>query len=613
MTTNYIKTKTSKKKIPVDYTKKGFNEIKEDLKNYIERYYPDTYQDFNKSSFGSMMLDLVSYIGDQLHYYLDHNANESNPVFAKEAENVFQGLHALGAKPEIFSSTVGHVDAYFAMPADSYGVGLDTNYFMISHAGSKYMTQGGNVFTQISDVIINSQTSEIIGHKSTDDGSKIGYFLLKTKVPVRSGEERQFTVEVSGYRKFLKIEIPDSSVVEVTKIVDSDNNEYVQVDNLSSNIVLMPITDPSSAEGSTLKTRMKPTPVPRRFIVERSLNKTYVIFGHGSAGSLTTNSMVDPSKTALKLTSKEHVSNPRQDPYNILTSNALGVAPQDTTLSITYRANSNANSNAAVGTVNQVIDPILSFTNEQLLDPTKVNYIRENLQVYNEESINGFVTISDTEELKYRYLASYSSQGRAVTAQDYVSAVYSMPSGFGSIKRAAVVRDNNDFRRNLNLYLISESADGKLQAPSMLLKQNVKTWINSMRMISDSVDIFDANIINLSLEFKVQVASNSSAQTILSTIKNKLFEELMINPPDIGEPFSISEVFRILRQVPEVLSVPPRDGVVVRSISNSEKYSSYPYSISSNLSPDESTIYIPENTIWEIKYLDDITGNIILQ
>ena len=77
------KSKTSKNVTPVDYTKRGFAEIKEELKAYIKRYYPDTYQDFNKSSFGSMMMDLVSYIGDQLHYYIDHNANESNIVFAK--------------------------------------------------------------------------------------------------------------------------------------------------------------------------------------------------------------------------------------------------------------------------------------------------------------------------------------------------------------------------------------------------------------------------------------------------------------------------------------------------------------------------------------------------
>ena len=96
------KTNISNDVTPVDYTKRGFSEIKEELKSYIKRYYPDTYQDFNKSSFGSMMLDLVSYIGDQLHFYIDHDANESNVVFAKEPENVFAGLIVTG-KPDLTS------------------------------------------------------------------------------------------------------------------------------------------------------------------------------------------------------------------------------------------------------------------------------------------------------------------------------------------------------------------------------------------------------------------------------------------------------------------------------------------------------------------------------
>ncbi len=604
------KSKITKRKIPVDYTKKGFSEIKEDLKGYIKRYYPETYQDFNKSSFGSMMLDLVSYVGDQLHYYIDHNANESNPVFAKEAENVFQGLISLGQKPTLVNTTLGYVDAYFPVPSDLYSIGLDSNYLFTCNAGSTFMTQGGNVFTQKHDVVISPDTSEIVGHRATDDGSKIDYFLLKTKIPVESGEVKTVDIEIGDARKFLKLEIPDATVTEIIKIVDSDDREYFQVDNLSNDNIMKPVVDTIGSD-SLLKTRMKRSPVPRRFTFERSLEKSYVNFGNGSDSDLSTNSMVDPAKPVIKNAAKTHVSSPRQNPYNLIASKGLGVAPENTTISITYRSNTNENSNAAVGTVNQVVDPIIVFQNEQLLDSVKVKYIKENIQVYNEEPINGYVSITNTEELKHRYIGNYSAQGRAVTMDDYVNSVYSMPASYGAIKRAAIVKDNNDFRRNLNLYLISEGADEKLQAPSMLLKQNVKTWLDSMRMVSDSVDIFDAHVLNLGLDIKVKVTPGANAQTLLSTIKNRVYEELMTVLPDIGEPFYISEVFRILRTIPEVVSVPQRDGVVVRNLVGSGKYTDYSYDIPENLSTDESMIYIPQNTIWEIKYSDDIRGTII--
>jgi hypothetical protein len=247
-----------------------------------------------------------------------------------------------------------------------------------------------------------------------------------------------------------------------------------------------------------------------------------------------------------------------------------------------------------------------------LLDLEKVEYIRENIEVFNEDAINGFVNIDSTEELKHRYLGGFSAQGRAVTEQDYISAIYSMPASYGAVKRATIIRDINDFRRNLNLYLVAEAADGSLEAPSMLLKQNVKTWIDSIRMISDSIDIFDAFIMNVGLDIKVKVAPGTNSQAVLETIKQRLFDELTTVMPDIGQPFYITEVDRILKQIPEVVHVPKRDGIIVRNLVGMGKYSSYSYDINNEIADkDEGFIYIPENTIWEIKFIDDIRGTII--
>ena len=610
MSTSNKNTRIAKNKVPIDYTRKGFSEIKEDLKSYIKRSYPDTNRDFNRTSFGSLMIDLVSYIGDQLHYYLDHNANEANPAFAKEAENVFEWLNSLGARPELDFASLGTLCVYLPWPADAFGVGLDTKYSMLLHAGSVYASQGGSTYTQIEDIAVNSDMAEIIGHKTNTDGSKIEYFLLKVKVPVQSGTLKKFTFEVAGEESNQQISIPDSGIIDIVEVKDAEGNIYVQTDNLTSDVALQPLIDNSSPDTRN-KTRLIKKPIPRRFVKKRTINKTIITFGYGSSDEEAINSSVDPVKVAAKFSGKTHISTPRQDPRNILNSRGLGIAPRDTTVTVTYKSNSNSNSNAAMGTVNQVIDPILSFRNEELLDEAKTSYIRENIQVYNEESINGFVSITNTEELKHRYLGSYAAQGRAVTKQDYVNAVYSMPNNYGSIKRAAVVQDINDFRRNLNLYLISEGADGKFEAPSMLLKQNVRTWIDTMRMISDSVDIFDAKVLNIGIDIRVKIAANTNPQTMVTKIKSKLFEELMTVPPDIGQNFSISEIYRIVRQVPEVVSIAPGDGVRVRNLAGAGKYSDYSYDMAANLSDDQETIFIPDNTIWEIKFLDDITGIIV--
>ena len=355
---------------------------------------------------------------------------------------------------------------------------------------------------------------------------------------------------------------------------------------------------------------MKKVPVPRRFITEKSLYKTSVVFGHGSDEDLNSANVADPSKLALKLSGKTYISSPSLAPYQLLSTNKLGVAPQNTDITITYRSNTTANTNAAAGTITQITDPILFFENEQSLNASKVNFIRENIQVYNEEPINGNISIPNTEELKRRYLGAYGAQGRAVTQQDYVAAAYSMPPIYGSVKRASVVRDTNDLRRNLNMYLMSEGADTKLQKPTALLKQNVKTWLDSVRMISDSIDIFDANIINFGIDFSLQLKRNVNQQTALSTIKQRIFEELSSVAPEIGEPLYYSEIMRIIQNIPEVARISAKDGIKITSLTGTN-YTDYYYNVKNNTSPDDSYIYIPQNSIWEIKYIDDIKGTII--
>jgi hypothetical protein len=602
-------TNRNRKAQEIDYTKTGFNEIKEELVQYTKRHYPDTYKDFKKSSFGSMMFDLVAYVGDQLHYYLDHNANEAILPYTKDPEVAIQLIQAMGADPALNSVAVGEVEVQVLRPANSLRSGADPAYAVTCKAGTKFRSQGGTVYTQIRDITFTEANSQVIGHSSIAGGNGIDYYIFKTKVPVISGQEKSYTVSVGNFQRFLKIEIPDPTITEILKIEDSNKNEFYHVDHLTTECIFKPIQDPENRD-SMVSSIMKKFPVPRRFITEKSLNKSSVVFGHGSDDDINTANVADPSKLAIKLSGKSYTSSPSLDPYKLLSTNKLGVAPQNTDLTITYRSNTAANTNAAAGTITQIVEPILFFEKEQSLDSTKVSFIRENVQVFNEEPINGNISIPNTEELKRRYLGTYGAQGRAVTQQDYVSAVYSMPPTYGSIKRASVVRDTNDLRRNLNIYLMSEGADGKLQKPTALLKENIKTWLDSVRMISDSIDLFDANIINFGIEFRLQLKNNVNQKTVLSAIKQRIFEELTAVSPEIGEPIYYSEIMRIIQNIPEVARISAKDGIKITSLSGTN-YTDYHYNVRDNTSPDDSYIYIPQNSIWEIKYIDDIKGTII--
>ena len=85
-------------KRPISYTSRDFESIKESLVNYSKRYYSSTFKDFNEASFGALMLDLVSYIGDQLSFYVDYQANECFLDTAVEYNNIIKQIRTSNLK-----------------------------------------------------------------------------------------------------------------------------------------------------------------------------------------------------------------------------------------------------------------------------------------------------------------------------------------------------------------------------------------------------------------------------------------------------------------------------------------------------------------------------------
>ena len=88
----------SKKIVPINYTSRDFQTIKSDLIQHAQRYYSDVYKDLNQSSFGSLMLDTVAYVGDVLSFYLDYQVNESFLDTAAEFENIIKLGRQVGYK-----------------------------------------------------------------------------------------------------------------------------------------------------------------------------------------------------------------------------------------------------------------------------------------------------------------------------------------------------------------------------------------------------------------------------------------------------------------------------------------------------------------------------------
>jgi|TARA_R100000458_G_C8270681_1_gene245438 hypothetical protein len=595
-----------KKKVPINYTSRDFNTIKESLVEYAKRYYPNNFKDFNEASFGSLMLDTVAYVGDILSFYLDYQANESFLDTALEYNNVIKHSRQLGYKFTGAPTAVGEVSFFVLVPANSAGTAVDADYYPKLKRGSTVFSTAGTSYLLIEDIDFSKTTNEIIVSNVNSTTGVPTYFAVKAKGRVISGELKFVEAEIGEYERFKKVTIDDSNVSEIISVVDSEGNSYFEVDYLSQEIVYSEVDNPSNSDSEFAPKIMKPIAVPRRFIVHREAGETTLQFGHGSESDDTADLIVDPSNVLMDIHGKDYISDKTFDPYNFLTSDKLGVAPSNTTLTVVYRSNNSTSLNAPVNTVTQTGDVNIEFKNPVDLDGSQKKTIVESLEVTNEEPICGDTKYVNSEELKQRAYGAFYSQNRAVTAEDYKVLVYSMPPQFGSVKRCNLIQDSDSFKRNLNLYVISEGAGGFLIESNSYIKQNLKIWLNRNRMINDTIDILDAKIINFAIDFDVIAERGVNKHDLLDRCIRALREEFNILP-DIGESFSITKLYKVLNLVPGVVDT-KRVEVFQK---NGGKYSDIRFNTKSNTSSDGRFISIPKNAIYEIKYPNqDIRGTI---
>lgn len=593
--------------VPIKYTSREFDTIKNDLVEHAKRYYPDSFQDFNEAGVGSLLLDTVAYVGDILSFYTDFQANESFLPTALEYDNIIKLGKQMGYKFRGNPASVGTAAFFVVVPVSSTGVGPDTRYMPILRKGSQFRTAENVGFILDEDINFADSNNQIIVAQVDDTSGSPTSYAVKAYGTVVSGELTRDIVNVPGYQKLLRIKLSSNRVTEVISVVDREGHTYYEVDNLSQNTIYKPVTNRNS-DTDKVGAIMRPFVVPRRFVMEQDKrNQTYLQFGFGSETELKTESILDPRTVTLQRNGKNYVTDPSFDPTRLTETDKLGISPANTSLTIIYRTNTRNNVNVATGRLTKASRPIIDFKNVTELNQATTRTVRQSIEVNNESPIIGDVSTPSSEELKRRIYDNFATQNRAVTKLDYVSTIYSMPPQFGAIKRAMVVRDDDSFKRNLNIYVIAEGANGKLAQANTNLKRNVKTWLNKNRMINDTIDILNARILNISIDFAIVADQETNKFDILASCITKIQEKFAVLP-DIGEAFYITDIYKVINDVDGVVDT---KRVTVKQKTGA-RYSDLGFNIRDNMSPDGRYFIIPEDVIVEIKFpLEDIKGAIL--
>ena len=596
---------TKKDKKLIRYTDRDFSTIKQGLINHAKRYYPDSYRDFSEASFGSLMLDTVSYVGDILSFYLDYQANESFLDTATEYDNILRLGEQVGYREPLKTNSFGLLTMYILCPADSAGTAPDTDYLPILAKDSKFSSAQGQLFTLLDDIDFANPNNQIVVATSEESDGSPTSFAVRAYGRVISGETKQQKTTVGNFKRFLSVDIEDADLTEVVSVVDDEGHEFFEVDYLSQDTIFRSVVNKDADTRKSVPNVIVTSTVPRRFIMSNRNGLVSLKFGYGSESSLKTDVLSHPSNVVLKMHGKDFEGDLNFDPSKLLENDKFGISPANTTLTITYRVSTNENANVASRSITNVVEPLFVFR-EAATNRATINSVKDSIEVTNESPIIGSSAQPTVKELKQRINDVFATQNRAVTANDYEAIIYRMPSRFGSIKRAKISRDDDSFKKNLNLHLLSQNAEGHLVVPNETLKNNVKVWIQNYKMINDTIDIVDPKVINIGIKFAAVVDYDQDKLEALNSAITEI-QSMFNQHLDIGQPIYITNIYDKLNNLEEIVDV--TDVEIVNKTGG--LYSDTSLSIKSYISADGRILYAPNNVVYELRYPNrDIRGTI---
>jgi hypothetical protein len=608
--------KKIKKQRNLSYLQKDFDAFREELVLYARQHYPDKIYDFSESSLAGLFVDIAAHVGDSLSYYLDHQFNELFLDTAIENENVERLVRLAGIDIRGPSPSSVEVKIEMTIPASlSNGEYIpDPSYLPVVKSSSVFSANNGTEFELLDDVdfaktdVEGKYLYKIEDSFVNSDGTVDSFIISRNGVCSSAKSETETFIIDNNFIPFRTITISNPDVTEIISVVNTDGDEYYQVDSLTQDTVFKRY-DNNRQDSDLVPNRLKIIPAPRRFVAIRSseTGQTTVRFGSGREEVFDEDIIPDPSLHAIQLYGdRKTFSTITIDPNNFLKTGTLGMSPRDTTITINYRYGGSLSDNVPAGEISNV--KVLRTTFGSSVPFNIAGNIRDSVAVVNNRSSVGGEDEPTLQELKLAAVLGKNSQGRIVTREDLISRTYTMPANLGRVYRASV-RDNPNNPLAAQLFIISRDVDSQLILSPDTLKENLSLYLSAYRLISDAIDIVDAPIVNYGIEYVITVKAGYRNDQVVQAVNSEIKEFLKIENIQLDQPIIISEVENIILNVLGVQSILSLKFKNLNGVVNGNLYSTYKYAIQRNI--DRGMIFPPRGGIFEIKFPnDDIKGSV---
>jgi len=618
----------------INYLAKTFGDFRQNLIDFAKAYYPNTYSDFNETSPGMMFIEMASYVGDVLSFYIDNSFKENLLAYAEQQENVTTIAQFLGYKPKLTAAASTIATVYQLAPAIVQdGVYVpNPKYLLKIKAGSAFSTSGPNVvqFRLTEDVDFTTSTAENYIINTLANGNP-QTFIVSKPAKLIAAEEKTTTFTFGSPQKFTSVVLPDNNIIGIKSVVDSDSNPWYEVDFLAQDLIMDDVDVTGNEESGTLpsaKLRLKK--VSRRFVtrINRDM-QTELMFGSGTSNDAELNLTLDSRQVANQQygnTIQNLLGNVALNNVNYLNSNAFGLAPANTTLTVTYWVGGGVLGNTPSNTIVNVDNLIIGNDTTQYTSAESQTFTAaiRSATITNNDPATGGGAGESIDEMRENALGFFNAQNRVVTVEDYITRTYSLPSKYGRISKAFAIRDeqinqiqaldntryvNNPVKPNvINLYTLGYDSNGKLTTLNTVVKENLARYLEQFRLLTDDVNILDAFIINIGVKFDITVFRNYNLNDVLSRSIGAVQEFFNTSKWDIGQPIILADLMYTIGSVEGVQNVKKVEVFNKYQFKDGPDYQNYRYSI------EEATvdgIIYPslDPSVFELKYPQtDIIG-----
>jgi hypothetical protein len=618
----------------ISYLGKDFGQFRKNLIDFTKQYFPNSYTDFNESSPGMIFIELASYVGDVLSYYADVNLKESFLEQASERVNVFDISKTLGYMPKLVSPAYVTLDVYQLLPAIGTGnnVKPDFTYALTITPGMRVKSEvGQSVFRTLDSVNFgysSSYDTTDVTIYETDAVTKLPtYYLLKKQVRAVSGDIKTSKFTFTQPIPYDKVLLPDLNIIDIISVTESDGDNWYEVPYMAQDTIFEDVpnlleNDPElSPYRSSAPHLLKLKKTSKRFIKRlRSDGKMEIQFGSGVSDNNDEEIIPNPDNVGNGLAGFRRAVDIDIDPSNFLYTRAYGQAPSNTTLTITYTVGNGIEDNVQSDVLKNIssisfIDNVNSTGTANLL-----NFIKTTVVVNNTTPAAGAKSADTLQEIKNNALANFATQNRLVTREDYIIRTYSMPAKYGSIAKAYIVPDDQISQDEytttrvpnplaMNMYVLGYNESKQLTELNLAIKENLKTYLNYYRILTDAVNIKDAFIINIGINFEISVLPNYNSNEVLLKCIDALKAMFDIDRWQINHPIIKSDITTTLANVKGVQSV---IGVTLNNLYNSDLgYSGNIYDFQT--ATRNGVIYPSlDPSIFEVKFPNqDIKGRVV--